>query len=405
MTAPSNSGRRRRWRPDWWTSRSQPSPSDVVREDVQAGQTGPEASRLSADQPIGDATYDRLERLEFAHALAEDIRRAPRQAGFVIAVTGVWGEGKTSVINLVDAELRERRDAVVVHFNPFCTEQLVEHFFDELVGQLRETRSEHLTRVASALATYGKVATPLSVLPYIGEVLRSSGDIAKEVSGAMTGERGSARARAKQLRERLSELDKPIVVVVDDLDRLRSDEIVDVMRLVRLVGDFPNLMYLLAFDRPRVEEALGDDDPTRGRAYLEKIVQVTHALPPVREAALTTLLSEDLGELVGDLSAYQFDRDHFQNLFAGGFRQLFLTVRDVRRFTNVLPATLALLRDEVELGDTLALESLRVFVPQHLRCHRDAPTSVHDDVVAGSWSTGRRRAPRRNREARTRPGW
>lgn len=179
----------------------------------------------------------------------------------------------------------------------------------------------------------------------------------------MTRPRGGARARADQLRSRLDELDEPILIVVDDIDRLRADEIIDVMRLVRLVGDFPNLVYLLAFDRSRVEEALGESDVVRGRAYLEKIVQVTHALPPVRAQALTDLLSNDLGEVVGDLDQYSFNKEQFQNIFYGGIRDLIATVRDVRRYVNVLPATLALIGDEVELSDVLALEALRVFVP------------------------------------------
>jgi hypothetical protein len=205
--------------------------------------------------------------------------------------------------------------------------------------------------------------------------------MATDASQGMARPSGGARAQAEQLRVRLAELDQPILIVVDDIDRLRPEEIIDVMRLVRLVGDFPNLVYLLAFDRPRVEEALGESHAERGRAYLEKIVQVTHALPPVRAEALTDLLSEDLGEVVGDVAQYRFDREQFQNIFHGGLRDLIATVRDVRRYINVLPATLALIQDEVELSDVLALEALRVFVPDTFAAIVERPqafTTTHD---------------------------
>ena len=81
-----------------------------------------------------------------------------------MALTGLWGEGKTSVINLVESALVERHEAVVVHFNPWLfsgTEQLVEHFFEELISQLQETGIEKLGRVASALEMYGRVVAPL----------------------------------------------------------------------------------------------------------------------------------------------------------------------------------------------------------------------------------------------------
>lgn len=339
---------------------------------------------LSADRPITSPSQDRLERDHFARALVEDIRRAPRGSGFVMALTGLWGEGKTSVINLVERELVDAGEAVVVHFNPWLfsgTEQLVEHFFEELIAQLQATGFENLGRVAAALGTYGRVVSPLRYLPWVGEVFRASAEIALDASQSASRPPDGARAQAAQLRNRLIELNQPILIVVDDIDRLRAEEIVDVMRLVRLVGDFPNLVYLLAFDRPRVEEALGEGAVERGRAYLEKIVQVTHALPPVRAQALTDLLSTDLSEVVGDLEQYRFDREQFQNIFYGGLRDLIATVRDVRRFINVLPATLALIEDEVELSDVLALEALRVFAPDTFAAIVERPqafTTTHD---------------------------
>jgi len=285
------------------------------------------------DEPIASFADDRLDRADFARALAEDVRRAPRQSGFVMALNGAWGEGKTSVLNLVAADLRAENEAEIVHFNPWLfsgTEQLVEHFFEELTGQLRETNSRRLEEVSAALETYGRIVKPLRVLPIVGGMLAGSGDLAAEASAAIAGERGTVRARAGRLRGELADLDRPIVVMVDDLDRLRPAEIIEVMRLVRLVGDFPNLVYLLAFDRPRVEDALGEGDSERGRAYLEKIVQIAHDLPPLRDEALTALLSEDASAAVGDVDRYHFDVEHFQDVFWAGTLRLFKTVRDVR---------------------------------------------------------------------------
>jgi hypothetical protein len=316
----------------------------------------------------------------------EDLRQAPRDSGFVVAVTGQWGEGKTSLINMVANLLRESGDAEIVYFNPWLfsgTEQLVDHFFDELAGQLRETGSTRLSRVGAALERYGHIVRPMRAVPVVGEVLGASGDLALGVAEGLTPDQPTARARAADLRKRLVELDRRIVVVVDDLDRLRPDEIIDVMRLVRLVGDFPNLVYLLAFDRPIVEMALGSDDRRRGRTYLEKIVQVSHQLPQVRDQALTSLLTEDLSAAIGDTSKYRFDAEHFKNVFWGGTRQLFQTVRDVRRYINVLPATLELVGDEVDLGDVLALEGLRVFVPDAFSLIADNPEAFTTPSRAG----------------------
>ena len=58
-----------------------------------------------------------------------------------MALTGAWGSGKTSLLNLIDERLGEEPDTVVVRFNPWYfsgTEQLLQHFFSEMGGQLEE---------------------------------------------------------------------------------------------------------------------------------------------------------------------------------------------------------------------------------------------------------------------------
>jgi predicted KAP-like P-loop ATPase len=326
-----------------------------------------DADKLRADQPILHATEDRLGRIEFARAIATAVRDSPRRAGFTIGVTGAWGEGKSSVLNLVVRELESTDSAEVLEFNPWLfsgTEQLVGHFFEELTAQFAESRDQRVRRVADGLRIYGRIVAPLRLVPGVGDVVKASIDLTQDLSAALTPEQPSARQQRARLRRTLEKLEKPVVVVVDDIDRLRQEEIVDVMRMVRLVGDFPNLVYVLAFDRPRVEAALSaSDERESGRAYLEKIVQVLHDVPPPRPAVLTELIIEDCFDAVGDLTAFHFHQEHFTNVFYGGMRDLFATLRDVNRFTNVLPATLGLIGDEIELADILALEAVRVFAP------------------------------------------
>src|SRR5690606_21576351 len=89
-----------------------------------------------------------------------------------------------------------------------------------------------------------------------------------------------AGSRHAKVTKALSNIPKPIVVVLDDIDRLTTAEIRDVFKLVRLTANFPNIIYLLAFDRARVEQALGEHG-IPGRDYLEKILQIGIDLPAV----------------------------------------------------------------------------------------------------------------------------
>ncbi|MGZ8755229.1 MAG: KAP family P-loop NTPase fold protein, partial [Acidimicrobiia bacterium] len=322
----------------------------------------------SADVPIEHACEDRLTRSDFASAIAEDIRRAPIESGFVIGVTGPWGDGKTSILRMVEESLTDSEVAAVVRFNPWLfsgTEQLAEHFFSELAGQLT-SKSRRLKRIGKALRGYGESVTPLREVPFVGSVVQLTGVLASAAGRAFgVADDESAKEKDTKLRKRLARLDRPIVVMVDDIDRLRDEEVIDLVRLVRLVGDFPNLIYVLAYDRPIVELILGGgDDRDRGRAYLDKIVHVSHELPLLRPEHLTELLGEAITELIPDAVDYHVDQDRFTRVFWGETRELFHTVRDVRRFANSLPTTLSLVGSEIDLADLTTLEALRLFEPE-----------------------------------------
>ena len=293
------------------------------------------------------------------------VERAPRTSGFVVAVTGS-GDGKTSVLNMAIEQLDQRESADVVRFNPWLfsgTEDLLARFFTEVAAQLP---AEGPTRaVSSGLRRYAGAVAPFRSLPWLGGILETTGELAKGAANLAAPASASVHERADELRQALKELQRPIVIVVDDIDRLRPDEVSDVMRLVRLVGDFPNLVYLLAFDRERVEEALGGGSDRRaiGADYLEKIVQAVFEVPAVRQEARDQILQETLGKAVGELERLTFSSSAFAKVYMSGLRTLPRSLRDVRRFANVLPAAVELLGDEIEISDVVALEALRVLEP------------------------------------------
>ena len=105
-------------------------------------------------------------------------------------------------------------------------------------------------------------------------------------------------SQRKEITRLLAEQDKRLLVIVDDLDRLPKVDIRELFKLVRLTADFPNTTYLLAFDRPRVEAALGETQG-EGRAYLEKILQVTFDVPVLRGPDLTNFLLAEIQNAIG----------------------------------------------------------------------------------------------------------
>jgi hypothetical protein len=331
------------------------------------------------DAPIGSLDEDRLGRRPFAEALAAEILAAPADRGYVMGLTGPWGSGKTSILNMTVDALKD--EAVVVQFNPWMfsgTEALVSSFFEEIGKQL-DKRDSKLMGIADKLATYGHLLSPLAALVGAGTAVSGASDVLEKLAA-----RPSVFEQRKELRTLLEGLDQRLVVIVDDVDRLRPQEVLDIVRLVRLVGDFPNTLYLLAFDRARVEECLGEGNVDRGRAYLEKIVQVTHDVPAARQPDVTAIFLAGLQHLVDTVPSGPLDVGDWQNTFAFVVRRLLATPRGVRRLLGSLSMTMRLVGDEVALADLIGIESIRVLRPAMF----EAIISVSDYLSAQNMVPG-----------------
>jgi hypothetical protein len=120
-------------------------------------------------------------------------------------------------------------------------------------------------------------------------------------------------------------------------------------------------VHVLSYDRRRVEDVVAEAVRTDGRAYLEKIVQVSLAVPPVSHDRLRDMAIAWLREAMADRPLVAWDEPAWAALLDGGIDGYLVTLRDARRLVNVVPAALELCGDEVAAMDVVALEALRLF--------------------------------------------
>ena len=192
---------------------------------------------------------------------------------------------------------------------------------------------------------------------------------------------GGIAGRRKKVEATLRKRNKPIFVVLDDVDRLSVSEIRDVFKLVRLTASFPNLIYIVTCDRFQVEKAL-DEQRFSGHHYLEKIIQLPFNLPEVP----CELLEEQLGAAIdaaldGIEDRGPFDRSAWEEVYWDIVRPLVRNMRDIRRYTAAIRMTLSDLRGRVALADVLGLEAVRIFLPDVFRL---LPVVVHALTVTST---------------------
>lgn len=251
---------------------------------------------LPGDNPIRDQEDDTLERTVVAYAFAQRVLDLDASEGAAVGVFGPWGSGKTSFVNLA-RQTFESEGVPVLDFNPWLfsgAEQLVKRFIVELSTELK---LRDLEAIGKALEGYGDALSGLSgkngivdwivALGVAGLGATASGgtlagltgefgieevvvaaavglilllrETMKAVGKVLQGRQGGISSRRKKVTSTLRNRDKPIVVVLDDVDRLAAAEIREVFKLVRLTASFPNVIIRTA----PTDELAEERDPLR----------------------------------------------------------------------------------------------------------------------------------------------
>lgn len=171
------------------------------------------------------------------------------------------------------------------------------------------------------------------------------------------------------LEKRLRELDRPLVIFVDDIDRLEPDQIRTLLRQIKANANLPNIIFVLLFQSSIVEKALHPIADGDGRAFLEKIVQANFDLPEVSTSTVHQIFSSELSVIVDSYAteANGFTAKRWGNASVGCIFPLVRNLRDARRLISSISVHMPLHVDrdvfEVNLIDFLVLEGLRVFEP------------------------------------------
>ncbi len=263
---------------------------------------------LSPDLPLEDPVGDRLGYVRFSRLIANAIGAMVPTDGLVMGLHGPRGAGRTSVANFVRRHLEDVPHTVVSQFNPWRY----------------SARDDIAARYLAA------------VVPVLAPGVEAGGDPA------------AVRVAAAEVmrRERTRH-----VVVIDDLDRVAPERAAEIGRLVSAVTDLPYVVHLLVLERTTLAES-----------DLERVVQVPFDLP--LPEGLPQMLFDDLrGLMAANPHSSAVTDEHWDQIFSPGIESLIETPRDVVRLMNVLGLTYPPVCRELNPVDFIAVEAMRVFLP------------------------------------------
>ena len=316
------------------------------------------------------ATADAFGREHFAKNLAHSLVLPNNSPGLVVGIEGEWGTGKSTLIGFITKNLKEnkKQNPIVIDFNPWMlstTGALVE----ALIGQIAASIGKKISKgqkginVSQKLINYIRLLKSLKYIPGLSWAGHAVEDAAKAGQETLDGIKKllpdlDLSQKKDEVIKALKELNHPIIVVIDDLDRLTAEEIRIMIQAIKAVADFPQITYLLAYDPNIIARALADDEKS-GLSYLEKIVQVAYPLAPLSRRQLKRFADGKIQELLNQLkiTSRSYESDRYEEAIIL-MTQLSRHPRDVIRIANRLCLSLPATHGEVNAADVIAFEAL-----------------------------------------------
>lgn len=293
---------------------------------LRGGQMGDATTSLWSDEPT---TTDLLSFRAIADTIS-DVIFDDSLDPVALGLSGRWGSGKTSILNLVDQAVTSRAsgegDVVVVRADPWRydpdvgpKESLIAEVLSVLQGAIRTDDPVGSTVMASMKRLAKKVNWSKAVKLAAQTAITMQIPSFEAVTGLISDEPESLDSTRgmDQFREEFSQLlNDPalshvarIVVLVDDLDRCLPDTVVETLEAIRLFLSVSGMSFVIAADEQRVADAIGrhlglplltGEGESEANLYLHKIVHTTVPVPALSRydtwSYLTLLLAKDAVE-------------------------------------------------------------------------------------------------------------
>ncbi|XWO18088.1 AAA family ATPase [Paenarthrobacter nitroguajacolicus] len=313
------------------------------------------------DAPETDRRKDKLDRgpfVDMAKDLIENL--ADSNDSTVFGLVGPWGSGKTSVLNFITSALD--RSVHVVKFNPwsFDEERLQAELYSAILEAFPRGSRKTLRKKAVDLAR--RSAPALKAIPVIGT---GASETVREFLPAKSWD-----SAFQDMAETIKAASVKVLVVVDDVDRVQPKDLLLLMKTIRLLGRFPRVNYILAYDRKSTITALAaglGNDPIAAQVYLEKIVQYPLDLPEPQQHFLQEIIESALGPTVrkASLGTYRgpTPESRFETFYTEHMTTTLTTPRACHRYAGQAITFLQLAKGNVDPADFFAITFLRIFYP------------------------------------------
>ena len=286
-----------------------------------------------ADEEIGNERDDLLASEAQAKAFAETVLESGAHSGLVFGVDGPWGVGKTSFINLAERYWALAEDRVIVcRFEPlrYASESdLADRIIRDLSAAIQ--RQVFAPEFRPAASRYSRLIKGKADISFLGFKL------------SLEPRQETVEDLLDDIDEVLKRINRRVIIVIDDLDRLDAKTANNVLFATRRTFKLSQATYVLCYDTEIIAGSKEED--SRAREFLEKFVTVKLSLF-VDSSKIRDFLRRDWNSEENQLGSIPSDTmlklgavlnelaDIIDSDFSAKYMPLVGDLRKVKRFVN-----------------------------------------------------------------------
>ena len=235
----------------------------------------------------------------------------PSESSFAILLNEPFCEGKTSFMMQVQKNA-EKEGVEVCWFKPWLydnNQAMIVNF----IRVLQEKLGEGDRLLQKMLNRYAHVLSSLK---------------GYELFSFVHKEELSVENQFDEIKAKLREKARPIIVLIDDVDRLQSEELLRMLQMIRNMGDFPYVYYIIAADKVAVQNQLMEAKIADPDEYLKKFFNLEICFP-ADDRMVEKVLHEGINEILNRYGKESTDVWNFISQLRYRW-EIFANIRDIK---------------------------------------------------------------------------
>ena len=300
---------------------------------------------LLSDKSIGSEEEDLLGYNNYVNDLLLDLNTLNLSESYSIGITGDWGQGKSSFLNLLKQGVEKQKDLCLV-FSPRNSKN-ISTIQEDFFKQLNKTLRKHHTNLGHSFQRYKKALSIINT-GWLGKLFSfvDALDVDDE---------------KKTINNAIQRIGKRLFIIVEDFDRLTAEEILEVLKVIDRNGDFNNTIYLTAYDKRYINSVLSKHFSNESvQDYSDKYFQHEYSLPAQQSTVIIDFISNHFKKVsqswdgVTEANVNKFLKTNERTIVT-----CLPSLRHAKRFLNVFCSRYPKIRQDVYFSDFFLLTLLR----------------------------------------------